>query len=108
MDAAARMAAISLHCLDEECFYITQECQEESSAISLLKMHMEIVHAPNLGGGGHQKPPHKIWLSNGWILWKLQGHMKRRIGVQNNNKSRTPILKCCQVHSAINIINNQL
>ena len=51
---------------------------------------------------------HLSGLLNGWIRWKIQGPMKRRIGLQKNNESRTLIVKSCQVDSAINIINNQL
>ena len=52
-------STITLPCLDHGRFFVMLDCQEEATAISILKMHMTIAHSQDFGGGGQQKSSHK-------------------------------------------------
>ena len=61
LGAEARTFDINIACLVDGCNYVTQMCQEEATALILLKMHMTVVHAQDLGDKP-QKASHKLWI----------------------------------------------
>ena len=61
VEGEARTFNIDLACLVEGCDYVTQMCQEEATALILLKMHMPVVHSQDFGDR-KQKSSHKWWL----------------------------------------------